>query len=935
MKPYIAFLILVILSADAFASAGIIKKQNYLCRAGEVIVKVKPGISKGLLKSPSGTGGLPQLAKVSVSNMANIIKNDEDFENIYSIEYTSPHDPEALAKELAENPGVIWAEPRYLYKTSITPNDTRFADQTNLTVIKASEGWDVETGSPSVLIAIVDTGVDWQHEDLSANIWDNAGETAGNGTDDDNNGFADDIRGWDFGGLSGNSDNNPREDRADHGTHVAGIAAAATNNAKGIAGVGYNCKIMPVKVSRDDVRDNGNALVYYGYEGIYYAAQNGAKVINCSWGGYSFSNFGQQVVEYALSQGALVVAAAGNENTSETHYPSGYKGVLSVASTTVADRRSSFSNYGPTIDVTAPGSSILSSWQDGASPYITLSGTSMASPHAAGLAGLLFAHFPAYTAGQIREVLRVNSDNIDDLNPNYRDRLGFGRINAENSLKKINSKSVRLANYVFSDEEFGNGDGNFQPGEIITLETLFDNFLDPLTSFVATLESQNGNAAVQNSVFAAGAVNTLTTFGNPANKFTFIVSEAAPFDAPIVLKLNYSDGSYSDFEIILETANNSYATQFAGNVSLSIASDGAFSYADYPANLNGSGFRYKGGKNLLFEGALMAGVSASSLSDAARSGETQNEDFQPVEIFKIEFSDSLGGYIGRGSFTDNNSSRIDKLGISVELTSYTFNAADLSKFIILQYVIRNLNLQPLNGLHAGIFLDWDVSENGGTDRSSYNDEGNFGYVHDTQEEYPIVGAALISTNKYGFYSILNGANEGIEIYEDFTKAEKWTTLSSGLTQLTTGPGDVSFVVSGGPYDIPGNDYVAVAFAIAAGDDIADLAVSIGRARSVFSQLIDTLDDGGYIPYTFRVFNNYPNPFNPATKIGFQIPRAGNVTIKVYDSLGREVKTLLNEYREPKFDDYVMFNASGFASGVYFYTVQYNGKHITKKMALVK
>jgi subtilisin family serine protease len=936
MKRYILPLVIILLSSSSAVSAstGIIKKSNYIYKSGEVIVKVKQGISQSLLKSSAGGGALPELAKVSVSKTANTIENNAAFENIYTIEYSSPQDPEALAKELAKNPDVIWAEPRYLYKASLTPNDSSYSKQASLAVIKASEGWDIETGNSGVIIAIVDTGVDWQHEDLSSKIWSNADEIAGNGFDDDGNGFDDDVRGWDFGGLSGESDNNPREDQPDHGTHVAGIAAAATNNAKGIAGVGYNCSIMPVKTSRNDVRDNGTALISYGYEGIYYAAQNGAKVINCSWGGYSYSAFGQEVINYAINHGALVVAAAGNDNSGDTHYPSGYSEVLSVAATYNNDARAGFSNYGPTIDVTAPGASILSTWQS--NTYLTTGGTSMSSPHAAGLAGLLFAHFPSYTARQIREVLRVNSDNIDALNPNYKYKLGHGRINVVNALNKVNSESVRLSNYILSDAEYGNGDGNFERGEVITLETRFVNYLDASSSLGITLESMNSNAEVQNAAFSAGAIPAATEFGNPFNKFTFAVSSSAPYDAPIVLLLKYSDGSYSDYEIITDKANNSFATQAGGNVSLSIASDGAFSFADYPTNINGSGFKYKGGANLLFEGALMLGTSASQLSDAARDGDAQNEDFQPLDIFELAPSDSLNGYIGSASFTDNNSARTGKLGVRADLTSYTFNDEEYSKFIILQYVIRNLNAEPINGMYAGIFLDWDVSDNGGTDRASYNSMNHFGFVHDNSDAGSVVaGAALISTNKYNFYSILNGSTTGIEIYTDFTKEEKWAALSSGLTTLDAGPGDVSFVVAGGPYDIAANGYVTVAFAVAAGDNITDLAASIASARSIFTRLIDTMDNGGYIPYTFKLLNNYPNPFNPQTTIPFEIPKAGNVTIKVYDVLGREVATLLNEYRQPKNNDYVVFNGAGHASGIYFYSIQYQGNYVTKKMIMMK
>jgi len=233
--------------------------------------------------------------------------------------------------------------------------------------ICATEAWDYETGSSSIVIAVIDSGVAYDHPDLNANTWTNGDETPGNGTDDDDNGYIDDVHGWDF----VNEDNNPSDYSRDlygdgHGTHVAGIIAAQGNNGAGISGVMQNASIMPLQIF--DLFQAGSFL-----EGIIqainiilaieYAADNGAKVINCSFGGSGYSQFQYDAIEYANQKGVLIVAAAGNEtNNNDTNptYPAGYNlpNIISVAATEEVDELASYSNYGVlSVDVAAPGGS--------------------------------------------------------------------------------------------------------------------------------------------------------------------------------------------------------------------------------------------------------------------------------------------------------------------------------------------------------------------------------------------------------------------------------------------------------------------------------------------------------------------------------------------------------------------------------------------------
>ncbi|MBK7868384.1 MAG: S8 family serine peptidase [Ignavibacteriales bacterium] len=185
--------------------------------------------------------------------------------------------------------------------------------------------------------------------------------------------------------------------------------SAVTNNGIGVAGIGFNTKVMAVKTSRNDQRDpaSGSPYIVYGYEGLLYSAKNGAKVINCSWGGSGYSMFGQTIIDEVTTLGSVVVAAAGNESVRDPFYPAAYNHVLAVASTTSNDTRSGFSNFGYYVDVASPGSSIYNTWQN--NTYASLSGTSMASPITAGLVALTMAQFPNLTSIQAAEKLELHA----------------------------------------------------------------------------------------------------------------------------------------------------------------------------------------------------------------------------------------------------------------------------------------------------------------------------------------------------------------------------------------------------------------------------------------------------------------------------------------------------------------------------------------------
>ncbi|MBF8282297.1 MAG: Peptidase S8 protein [Anaerolineales bacterium] len=326
-----------------------------------------------------------------------------------------------------QSPAVEFAEPNYLVQIADTlPNDPGWSSQYGPINIQAPQAWDITTGSSSVVIAVIDTGVDLGHPDLAAKIWNNPGETGGgkatNGLDDDGDGYVDNWRGWDF----VNGDNTPQDDLG-HGTHVAGIAAAASNNGVGIAGVAWGARVMALKV----LNSGGGGSDSNVAAAMMWAADHGARVINLSLGGGP-SSLMEDAVNYAYVHGVTVVAAAGNAGSLGVLYPAAYDNALAVASTNASNNRSSFSNYGPEIDLAAPGSSIYSTYWNGGSTYATLSGTSMATPHVAGVAALL-AGLPQFdTPDKIRIAMETTALDLGD--PGWDQFYGFGLVQARNAL---------------------------------------------------------------------------------------------------------------------------------------------------------------------------------------------------------------------------------------------------------------------------------------------------------------------------------------------------------------------------------------------------------------------------------------------------------------------------------------------------------------------
>lgn len=399
MKAYRWFFLVHAMSAAAIcafftaAVASAAPEAPYV--EGEILVKYKTSVSH------SRMGGIERGAGVTT-------KEEIPGLRIKRVKINSGMTVEECIDRYQSVAGgdIEYAEPNYILTADLFPNDPDFGSMYNLrnvgqnsgvqgADVAASEAWDTTTGG-SVVVAVIDTGVDYSHPDLAANIWTNAGEIPDNGIDDDGNGYVDDWRGWDF----CNHDNDPHDDHS-HGTHCAGIIAAAGNNGIGVAGVCWTAKIMPLKF----MAANGAGSTSEAVNAILYATKMGARVTSNSWGGSGYSKALKDAIEAADNAGVIVVAAAGNsasDNDITAHYPSSYdcKNVIAVAATDNRDLLASFSCYGlASVDIGAPGVAIQSAVPGGG--YASYSGTSMAAPHVAGAAALEWSHTPGKSHHQV------------------------------------------------------------------------------------------------------------------------------------------------------------------------------------------------------------------------------------------------------------------------------------------------------------------------------------------------------------------------------------------------------------------------------------------------------------------------------------------------------------------------------------------------------
>jgi len=409
-KIFFAFLIINIFFFSLDLRASEIRKalivdpktnRKVLVAADEFVVKFRPEVEEEKIDKINKKFGVEVKKKLGIRN-------------IYCLKVPPSKSINEMVEEYRKEPDVEFVEPNYIRRAFLEPNDPGRISQWGIYKIQAPEAWDTETGNESIVIAILDTGVDYDHEDLKDNMWDDSGRC-----------------GYDF----VNEDNDPDDDNSSsHGTTCAGIAAAVTNNGIGIAGVSWKSKIMAVKV----LNANGEGTVIDEVEGIDYAASKNADIISMSFGTKEYppipSDLERNAINDAYSKGCFIVAASGNDNKPYVAYPAAYDNVVAIGASNDEDKRCSYpswgSNYGQELDVVAPGNSIYTTLRNNL--YGLSAGTSMATPFVAGEAALILSHLPGLAPSDVKLIIERTSDGIGS--PGWDEETGCGRINAYSGL---------------------------------------------------------------------------------------------------------------------------------------------------------------------------------------------------------------------------------------------------------------------------------------------------------------------------------------------------------------------------------------------------------------------------------------------------------------------------------------------------------------------
>ncbi len=854
---------------------------------------------------------------------------------IFSLQVPDDESSGDWLRRLEAATGVAWAEPSPVrYTCAFTdkgrddydapPNDPYYPLQWSLHKVHAPAAWDISRGDTNVVIAIVDVGVDIDHGDLQGKYWINAAELAGaQFVDDDGNGFIDDVYGWDF--VDNDSDPRPASENDSHGTHVAGIAAAATDNGYGIAGMGWDCRFMAV-------RTGFGTIITHGYEGVVYAAASGADIISLSWGSDDASNVERLTVEYATEKGALVVGAAGNISARNfDHYPSAYEQVMAVAAVTGGDRLAYFSNFGEFVNICAPGDTIISTVPGRYDSFALLSGTSMSTPLVAGAAGLLKAIHPDWSPRQLMLQLMNTADPVDNHNPEYAGMMGTGRLNVFRALYEDRS-GFELTTLALDDSTEGNSNGVIDPDEDIFIKLSITNVLTRSAVVSGRVVCDDNYITIGSESFDFGEVGPDEIVDNGDDPFRASISRSAQAGRIFECELRLSGSDVIDqalpFTIVVRSP---YADHDNGTVSLTVTDFGALGYCDYRHGEDvGNSFRYsRNNFPSLYHGSLMIAAPPDRVSDCAYGDSRKSRfDFVTTGQGMVVRYDEPDMMHGRAEFEDTRAER--PMNLMVYQDSYSFSDPPDDDYFIISYDIIN-NGPTIDSLYAGLFLDWDDVQ---ADRNScfWDEQNQVGWMEFAQPNWPLYGAGVL--DKPASFHVAAPNYEvmpGSRAWSDSTKMIKILTGFSEAESDETG--DWTQLIGSGPFHLGQGYHVVVTFAILAGDDRDDLFANIAAARDRWNAFEDAILSD-HVPSGFRLIAAYPSPFNSGIKVTCSTDMHGLVTWSLYDPTGRLVIpgdgffTGAGRFTLP-------IDAVGLPSGYYMVRLKQAGRRLIVPVTLVR
>ena len=922
----------------ALMAPGAFAQDSPEYRPGVVVVQFAPGIA---IANKGAASGLEEFDRRAARYGVHMIERVYPFldrveptpktrrnllalRRTYYVRYSAGAAPADVAQDLAAAAGVMYAEPVPVYRTQalhsrrVDPDDPRFGEQAELRLLRLPEAWDEVRGdqaSPRVVIAVVDGGAEWNHEDLRANVWTNPGEVAGNGIDDDGNGFIDDVHGVNFANRD-DADNDPTglshlPENSLHGTAAAGFASAVTDNGVGIAGAAWNAEIMHINAGDPFI----DGPITFGFEGILYAAANGADIINVSWSGLAATDeiirLPDQALELATDMGALVVAAAGNgfvSNDLFRTYPARHPRVLSVGATEKETRRRAFfSNYGRLVNVFAPGVDVLTTGtRDG---YVTVEGTSFSSPLAAGVAALVKTGFPDMTPDALREQIRLTSDNMDAENQAMAGQLGRGFVNALAAVQMPSVPAVRLQRWSWEDDD---GDHMIASGDAVTVTASVVNHLSDARQLSVGLVPAEPYSFIDMTA-AEASVGYLAGGDSAEVRLEFRVAADAPAHRQVRFFTRIRDGTFEDGADMLTLGVNLSQELVHRSLSALYTATGGDNWTH---NDNWDITRVPTETELatwagviLLEGWLVE----LALPDNNLTGQLPPEIGNLPQLRRLDLNgNSLSGPIPPEL---GNLSQLRELGLSGNSLSGSV-PPELGNLSQLRWLALFEN--SLTGVLPRSLMQLERLE-------------VFYFFGDQELCAPTDGE--FQTWLGGIPEVIGPACEAVQFADkiadqSFARAQPITPLV--LPEATRGVAPITYAltpalpaglgfdpssrkISGTP---TGVTTAPVRYTYTA-NDAAGSADSLLFSIEVYSP-VDAEHET--LPESFVVRGNHPNPFRQSTRLEMDLPWPSRVTVEVFDMSGRRVLTPPAVELAAGWARSLELRGAALSSGLYLYRV---------------
>lgn len=867
----------------------------------------------------------------TLSQIQEILKAEEPLLRTYIVEYSGFDSPELFCSQVLLHCDIVEiAEPYYLPTIAgETPNDSLLPLQNALKVMKAIEAWKVHDGNPNYVIAISDMGTIQDHEDIFGSLWVNENEIPGNRSDDDGNGYPDDYQGYNFAWADDDTPPGTTYNKIEaHGTLTAGIAGATSNNHIGIAGTGNKCLIFPLKCSSIKT---GGSVISYGYQSIVYAALMGFTAINCSWTSFNYSCINQSIIDYATSRNMVVVAAAGNHFATTQVFPASYKGVLGVGLTDENDIVYSASGLGTNAAVMAPGHLTWTTTNSDREYMQVGYGTSFASPLAAGMMGIVRSRQPSLTARQAVEFTRLCTDNIEDLNPAYRGRIG-GRLNMHKAvtLNPMSLVAIRPEETgIRSDSGFSRlfGAAGYNRGSVNIRVKSYLGDAKSVSYHVSAIEDSLHYIHIIDSDFTSGELRS----GNEMilNAPTGIRISSQTGATPFLLRLDFvaigsTDDTTRDFFLVPITPFSQVYTHhtFQDSIRISITDDGNIGFADYPRNTQGTGFRYGNQCTYLLEGGIIASDGQNKVVSQIRSATRQRRDshFSPILQFNSPENPLLG------IIADVLAPDSVKLGLTIR--QRLIPNADPT---VIQLNIKAARSASSNPLSIGHYFNWHLA--GSTASSSirlFNEavpdslkSRSAAVLIQSASTKNVIGCAVVTCNTA--YTPICTAFDNTVANNGFTNTEKIAVLSGAVRNETKAPGDVGLAIgmkmATPPLTIEPNAIDDYALFIVAGTSQEEVEDKLYTAIASTCTTLSAEEEPEILQTGIRIV---PSPASDEITV-ISPAMHGAVELRVQNLLGQEVLPGQQFFNEASVI-HRKLNISELSAGTYFIIIR-NGNEI--------